>query len=83
MEPAGDAPEAKGQYENLVEFIRKKQVRQLPPVRVASTGYSAQAVLNARLIAQLFGGAGGRREEAAEFNVTRRRRPASTAEAGK
>jgi hypothetical protein len=38
-------------------------------VRVASTGYSAQAVLNARLIAQLFGGEGGARREAAEFNA--------------
>jgi hypothetical protein len=65
----GDAPAAKAKYEHLVEFVQK-QIRLLPPVRVASTGYSAQAVLNARLIAQLFGGAGGRRKEAAEFNVS-------------
>ena len=65
----GDAPESKGKYEQLVGFIQKR-IRQLPPVRIASTGYSAQAVLNARLIAQLFGGSGGRRKEAAEFNVS-------------
>lgn len=65
----GDAPESKVKYEQLVGFIQKR-IRQLPPVRVASTGYSAQAVLNARLITQLFGGAGGRRREAAEFNVS-------------
>ena len=64
----GDTPAAKPKYEHLVEFTQK-QIRQLPPVRVASTGYSAQNVLNARLIAQLFGGASGRRTEAAEFNV--------------
>ncbi len=65
----GDVPAAKVKYEQLTAFIQK-QVRQLPPVRVASTGYSAQAVLNVRLIAQLFGGPGGRRREAAEFNVS-------------
>ena len=65
----GDAPEAKGQYEKLVSFARKK-LGELPQIRVASTGYSAQAVLNARLLSQLFGGAGGGRREAAEFNVT-------------
>jgi hypothetical protein len=37
----------------------------LPPVRIASTGYNAQNVLNARLIAQLFGDPVGRRKEAA------------------
>jgi hypothetical protein len=65
----GDAPGAKSKYEHLVEFVQR-QIRLLPPVRVASTGYSAQNVLNARLIAQLFGGPGGRRKEAAEFNVS-------------
>ncbi len=43
-------------------------------MRVASTGYSAQAVLNARLLAQLLGGGGGPRREAAEFNVAARPR---------
>ncbi len=65
----GDAPEAKGKYESLVAFVQK-QIRLLPPVRIASTGYNAQSVLNARLMAQLFGSAGGRRREAAEFNVS-------------
>jgi hypothetical protein len=64
----GDAPETKSRYEQLVGFVRK-EIGQLPPVRVASTGYSAQAVLNARLFAQLFGGKGGARSEAAEFNA--------------
>ncbi len=64
----GDAPEAKGQYEKLLGFTRQK-LSQVPPIRVASTGYSAQAVLNARLLGQLFGGAGSGRREAAEFNV--------------
>ena len=77
----GDAPEAKGQYEKLVGFVRKK-LGELPQVRVASTGYSAQAVLNARLLSQLFGGAGGGRREAAEFNVTAAV-PDSTVGAGK
>ena len=77
----GDAPEAKGQYEKLVGFVRKK-LGELPQVRVASTGYSAQAVLNARLLSQLFGGAGGGRREAAEFNVTATV-PDSTVGAGK
>ena len=65
----GDAPTTKGRYEQLAGFVRQK-IGQLPPVRVASTGYSAQAALNARLFAQLFGGEGGARREAAEFNVT-------------
>jgi hypothetical protein len=38
-------------------------------VRVASTGYGAQAVLNARLLVHLFGEGGGPRREAAEFNA--------------
>ena len=65
----GDAPETRGQYEQLVVITRQK-LGQLPPLRVASTGYSAQAVLNARLLTQLVGGVGGTRWEAAEFNVT-------------
>ena len=65
----GDAPATRSRYEKLVGFIRQK-IRELPSVRVASTGYSAQSVLNARLMAQLFGGEGGARREAAEFNVT-------------
>lgn len=64
----GDAPDTRKQYEKLVGFTREK-LSQLPPLRVASTGYSAQAVLNARLLTQLFGGVGSNRQEAAEFNV--------------
>ncbi|MGE3394566.1 MAG: sulfotransferase, partial [Steroidobacteraceae bacterium] len=64
----GDAPATRNRYEQLVGFIRER-IRELPPVRVASTGYSAQSVLNARLLAQLLGGGGGARREAAEFNV--------------
>jgi sulfotransferase family protein/aspartyl/asparaginyl beta-hydroxylase len=65
---SGDAPEARKHYEKLLGFTRQK-LGELPPLRVASTGYSAQAVLNARLLAQLFGDGGGARREAAEFNV--------------
>ncbi|MGQ0430139.1 MAG: sulfotransferase [Gammaproteobacteria bacterium] len=64
----GDAPESRAPYEQLAGLIRRK-MSQLPPVRIASTGFSAQAVLNARLLAQLLGGAGSARREAAEFNV--------------
>jgi hypothetical protein len=64
----GDVPATKSRYEQLVGFIRQR-IGELPPVRVASTGYSAQAALNARLLAQLFGGEGGARREAAEFNA--------------
>ena len=64
----GDAPDTRKQYEKLVGFTRQR-LSQVPPLRVASTGYSAQAVLNARLLAQLFGGVGSTRREAAEFNV--------------
>ena len=64
----GDAPDAKGRYEHLVGRTRQN-LRQLLPVRIASTGYSAQAALNARLFAQLFGDLGSTRQEAAEFNV--------------
>lgn len=62
----GDTPAALAPSEQLVAATRRT-LGALPPVRVASTGYSAQAVLNARLLGQLFGGAP---REAAEFNVT-------------
>jgi len=62
----GDTPAAQGPCEQLVAATRRT-LGQLPQVRVASTGYNAQAVLNARLLGQLFGGAPS---EAAEFNVT-------------
>ncbi|MEX0733289.1 MAG: sulfotransferase [Steroidobacteraceae bacterium] len=64
----GETPESRSHYDELAGFIRQK-LDQLPPVRIASTGYSAQRALNARLLAQLFGGAGTARREAAEFNV--------------
>jgi LPS sulfotransferase NodH len=64
----GDAPASKPHYEQLIGLTRKNMA-QLPPVRVASTGYSAQSVLTARLMSQLFGGDGSARREAAEFNV--------------
>jgi hypothetical protein len=66
---AGSGPDVMKQYEKLVAFVRQ-QLGLLPPVRVASTGYDAQAALNARLLAQLFGAAGGKRREAVEFNAT-------------
>jgi len=61
----GDAPSAGPAYEQLLGLLREK-LRPLPPVRVASTGYSAQSVLQARVLSYLFGG--GPRE-ATEFNV--------------
>jgi len=64
----GVAPDARSQYEQLVGTARRK-LSELPPLRVASTGYSAQAVLNARLLAQMLSGVGNARQEAAEFNV--------------
>ena len=64
----GDAPAARDQYEQLVGVVRQK-LGQLPQLLVASTGCSAQVALNARLLTQLFGGAGSARREAVEFNV--------------
>jgi hypothetical protein len=65
----GDAPDGRGQFEQLLAATRRR-IAQLPPVRVASTGYSAQAVLNARILAHLFGDGGAGRREAAEFNAS-------------
>jgi hypothetical protein len=64
----GDAPETRGQYEQLLSVTREKLGR-LPQLRVASIDCSAQAVLNARVLTQLFGGVGSIHREAAEFNV--------------
>jgi hypothetical protein len=65
----GDVPEARSQFENLAEVVRRN-LRQLPPVRVASTGNLAMKVVQSRILSMLFGGAGGSRQEATEFNVT-------------
>ena len=65
----GDAPDNRGPYEQLLAATRKR-IAQLPPVRIASTGYSAQAVLQARVLAHVFGDGGGPRREAAEFNAS-------------
>jgi hypothetical protein len=65
----GDAVSDRGPYEQLLTATRKR-IAVLPPVRIASTGYSAQAVLQARVLAHLFGDGGGARREAAEFNVS-------------
>ncbi len=64
----GDALGNRRAYEQLLRATRER-ISNLPPVRVASTGYSAQSVLNARLMAHLFGDGGRSRREAAEFNV--------------
>jgi len=64
----GDAADDRGPYEQLLESTRKR-IAGLPPVRIASTGYSAQAVLQARVLAHLFGDGGGLRRDAAEFNA--------------
>jgi hypothetical protein len=63
----GIAREGRPQYERLLAATRR-QIAGLPPVRVASTGYNAQAVLNSRLLGHALTD-GGRRREAAEFNA--------------
>jgi hypothetical protein len=70
----GLAREGRTQYEKLLAATRR-QIAGLPPVRVASTGYSAQAVLNSRLLGHALTD-GGRRREAAEFNATASAPPA-------
>lgn len=65
---AGDRPEGRARYEQLLATLRARVV-QLPPVRVASTGYNAQVVLSARILSHLFGDDGVTRREAAEFNA--------------
>ena len=64
----GDAPGDRKGYVQLLRATRER-IAGLPPVRIASTGYSAQAVVNARLLAHLFSDGGGPPREAAEFNV--------------
>jgi hypothetical protein len=63
----GIARQGRSQYERLLAATRR-QIAGLPAVRVASTGYSAQVVLNARLLAHVLAD-GGERREAAEFNA--------------
>jgi len=72
----GETPEARGQYRTLLAATRGKIAR-LPPIRIASTGYSAQSVLNARLLSHLLADGGYR--EAAEFNASALPTRASTA----
>ena len=64
----GDSAEGRGRFEQLSSDLRRK-LRQVPPVQVASTGNFAMKVLQSRLLAMLFGGAGGLRQDAAEFDV--------------
>ncbi|HTL49711.1 MAG TPA: sulfotransferase [Steroidobacteraceae bacterium] len=64
----GEAPAGRGRFEQLIDTTRQR-VAQLPHVKVASTGYSALAVLRARLFAHLLAGAGGSHWEATEFNA--------------
>jgi hypothetical protein len=63
----GDEPGDRGAYAQLLGATRDR-IAELPPVRIASTGYSAQAVLNARLFAHVLYD-GGPRRDAAEFNA--------------
>ncbi|MGH8130952.1 MAG: sulfotransferase, partial [Steroidobacteraceae bacterium] len=76
----GDASAGRAAYEQLAGLAREK-LGQIPPVRVASTGYSAQAVLNARLLTHLFGGPAGASREAMEFNAATAATPARPARA--
>jgi len=73
----GIGREGRPQYEKLLAATRR-QIAGLPPVRVASTGYNAQAVLNSRLLGHALTD-GGRRREAAEFNAAASSRPAEAA----
>lgn len=65
----GDRPEARNQFEKLANATRRN-LHELPPVRVEGTGHAGYAVLQARLFSMLFGGAGSSRQEAAEFNAS-------------
>jgi hypothetical protein len=62
----GIAREGRAHYGKLLDAARR-QIAGLPPVRVASTGYDAQAVLDARLLGHALTD-GGRRRESAESN---------------
>jgi hypothetical protein len=64
----GDAAGTRGKFEDLAGSTRRK-LRQLRPVRVASTDTIAQNVIEARMFSMLFGGAGGPRPEAVEFGA--------------
>jgi hypothetical protein len=64
----GDAAGTRGKFEDLAVSTRRK-LRQLRPVRVASTDTIAQNVIEARMFSMLFGGAGGSRPEAIEFGA--------------
>jgi hypothetical protein len=73
----GIAREGHPQYEKLLAATRR-QIASLRPVRVASNGYNAQAVLIARLLGYAL--ADDRRSrEAAEFNAAARASPAAAA----
>ena len=78
----GDAPEGRRRFEHLVNDTRRN-LRQLPPVKVASTGNFALRVIQSRLLSMIFGGAGDSREDAAEFDVAASAMgpPAATAKA--
>jgi len=64
----GDAPAGRGGFQQLAVAVHQA-LRQLPPVRVASTDSIAQAVIEARIFSMLFGAAGGSRPEALEFGA--------------
>jgi hypothetical protein len=64
----GEEPAGRARFEQLIAATNQ-HLAQLPQVKVASTGYGALGVLNARLISHLLVGAGGGHREAAEFNA--------------
>ncbi len=64
----GDAPAARGRFEQ-VAGAAQRALRQLRPVRVASTDSIAQNVIQARIFSMLFGSSGGSRPEALEFGA--------------
>ncbi len=73
----GDAPEARGRFEDLAGSTRGK-LRQVRPVRVTSTNTIAQNVIEARMLSMLFGGTGGLRPEAIEFGAGATQSPDSS-----
>ncbi len=73
----GMTREGRPQYERLLAATHR-QIAGLPPVRVASNGYNAQAVLVSRLLGYALTD-DGRRREAAEFNVAARASAAAAA----
>jgi hypothetical protein len=64
----GDTPRARSDYEGLLRTTQAR-VQELPAIRAASNGASAQNVLKSRLFNHVLSESGGPRREAVEFNM--------------